>query len=122
MHHFATALSAVIIATVLVSGTSPTPAEAATTSSADKAALKEATAACKAEAKENKIRWPREPEMRKQLRRKDYQTHAGRTSEDCRETGDRCMQGRGERQEEQVAREPQIRQQLSLKRSQGLPS
>jgi hypothetical protein len=58
MHHFATALSAVIIATVLVGGTSPTPAEAATTSSADKAALKEATAACKAEAKENKIRWP----------------------------------------------------------------
>jgi len=58
MHHFATALSAVIIATVLVGGTWPTPAEAATTSSTDKAALKEATAACKAEAKENKIRWP----------------------------------------------------------------
>jgi hypothetical protein len=58
MHHFATALSAVVIATVLVGGTSPNPAEAATTSSADKAALKEATAACKAEAKENKIRWP----------------------------------------------------------------
>jgi hypothetical protein len=34
VHHFATALSAVIIATVLVGGTSPTPAEAATTSSA----------------------------------------------------------------------------------------
>jgi hypothetical protein len=60
MHHFATALCAVIIATVLVGGTSftPTPAEAATTSSADKAALKEATAACKAEAKEKKISWP----------------------------------------------------------------
>jgi hypothetical protein len=44
MHHFATALCIGIIATVLVGGTSfpPTPAEAATTSSADKAALKEA--------------------------------------------------------------------------------
>jgi hypothetical protein len=29
----------------------------------------------------------REPEIREQLRRKDCQTHAGRTSEDCRETG-----------------------------------
>ena len=58
MHHFATALCAVIIATMLVGGTSSTPAEAATTSSADKAALKEATTACKAEAKESKIRWP----------------------------------------------------------------
>ena len=60
MHHFATALCAGIIATVLVGGTAftPTPAEAATTSGADTAALKEATAACKAEAKEKKIRWP----------------------------------------------------------------
>jgi len=61
-----------------------------------------------------------EPEIREQLRRKDCQTHAGRTSEDCRETGDCCMQGGGEGQEDQVAREPQIRQQLPLKRSQGL--
>ena len=58
MHYFATALSAGIMATVLVGANLFTPAEAATTSSADKAALKEATAACKAEAKEKKIRWP----------------------------------------------------------------
>ena len=55
MYHFATAFSAGIIATVLVGGTafSPTPAEAA-----DTVALKEATVAYKAEAKEKKIRWP----------------------------------------------------------------
>jgi hypothetical protein len=60
MHHFATALCAGIIATVLVGGSAftPTPAEAATTSSVDKAALKEATVACKVEAKDKKIRWP----------------------------------------------------------------
>jgi hypothetical protein len=60
MHYFATSLCAGIIATALVAGATlaPTPAQAATTSSADKAALKEATAACKAEAKEKKIRWP----------------------------------------------------------------
>ena len=60
MHHFATALCAGIMATVVVGGTAfaPTPAEAAKTSGADAAALKEATAACKAEAKEKKISWP----------------------------------------------------------------
>ena len=60
MYHFATALCAGIIATALVGGIAftPTAAEAATTSGADKAALKEATVACKAEAKEKKIRWP----------------------------------------------------------------
>jgi hypothetical protein len=59
MYHFATALFAGIIATVLVSGTAflPTPAEAAKMSKADKVALKEATVACKAEAKGMKIRW-----------------------------------------------------------------
>jgi hypothetical protein len=36
----------------------PTPAEAAKTPSPEAAALKEATAACKAEAKETNIRWP----------------------------------------------------------------
>jgi hypothetical protein len=57
MHHFATALCAGIMATVVVGGTAltPTPAEAAKTPSAEAVALKEATAACKAEAKEKKI-------------------------------------------------------------------
>ena len=60
MHHFAIALSAGVAATVVVSGTmvTPTPAEAARTPNAESVALKEATAACKAEAKGNKIRWP----------------------------------------------------------------
>ncbi|MET0721689.1 MAG: hypothetical protein ABWY64_12735 [Tardiphaga sp.] len=57
MHHFVTALCAGILATVVVGGTAltPTPAEAAKTPSAEAVALKEATAACKAEAKEKKI-------------------------------------------------------------------
>src|SRR5215203_2405357 len=53
-------ISANLIATVLVVGIAfmPTRAEAAKTSSAEKAALKEAIVACKAEAKGKKIRWP----------------------------------------------------------------
>jgi hypothetical protein len=60
MHHFVTALFASIVATVVVGGTAltPTAAEAAKTPSPEALALKEATAACKAEAKENKISWP----------------------------------------------------------------
>ena len=60
MHHFATALCAGIVATVVVGGIAltPTPAEAAKTPTAEAVALKEATAACKAEAKGKKIRWP----------------------------------------------------------------
>ena len=60
MHHFATALCACIVATVVVGGTAltPTPAEAAKTPSAEAVALKEATTACKSEAKEKKISWP----------------------------------------------------------------
>lgn len=60
MHHFALAVRAGIVATVIVGGTAltPTPAEAAKTPSPEAAALKEATATCKAEAKEKKIRWP----------------------------------------------------------------
>src|SRR6478752_3954226 len=59
MHHFVTALYAGIIATVVVGGTAftSTPADAATTSGID-TALKDATAACKVEAKEKKISWP----------------------------------------------------------------
>jgi hypothetical protein len=55
MYHFVMALSAGAIATVLVSGTAfiPTPAEAAT----DGSAIKAATAACKAEAKDQKMGW-----------------------------------------------------------------
>jgi hypothetical protein len=57
MSHFATGLSAGIIATVIVSNTAfvPTPAEAARLSKADKFALKQATVACKAEARGKKI-------------------------------------------------------------------
>ena len=60
MHYFAVALCAGVVATAVVGGAAlrPTPAEAATTPSAEAVALKEATAACKAEAKEKKIRWP----------------------------------------------------------------
>ena len=56
MYHFGT-LSAGIIATVLVCSSAfvPTLTEAAT---ADRVALKEATVACKAEAKDKNIRWP----------------------------------------------------------------
>jgi hypothetical protein len=60
MHHFATALCAGIMATVVLGGTAltPTPAEAAKTPGAEAVALKEATTACKAEAKEKQIKWP----------------------------------------------------------------
>ena len=60
MHHFAVALYAGVVATAVVGGTAlrPTPAEAARTPSAEAVALKDAAAACKAEAKEKKIRWP----------------------------------------------------------------
>ena len=59
MYHFATALFAGIIATVLVSGTAfmPTPAEAAKMSNAERVALEKATAACKEEAKGMKLSW-----------------------------------------------------------------
>jgi hypothetical protein len=48
------------MAAVVVGGTAltPSPAEAAKTPSAEAVALREATAACKAEAKEKKISWP----------------------------------------------------------------
>ena len=59
MHHLATALTAGIIATVLVSGIAfvPTGAEAAKLSDAEKVALQKATAACKEEAKGMKFKW-----------------------------------------------------------------
>src|SRR5262245_33947456 len=60
MHHFTTALWAGLMATVVVGGAAlmPTSAEAAKTPSAEEVALKETRAACKAEAREKKIRWP----------------------------------------------------------------
>jgi uncharacterized membrane protein (UPF0136 family) len=59
MYHFAAALFAGTIATGLISGTAFVPAaEAAKMSKADTVALKEATVACKAVAKDKKIRWP----------------------------------------------------------------
>ena len=58
MYHFATALIASIIATVLVSGIAmSTPAEAAKLSNAERVALEKATAACKEEAKGMKFKW-----------------------------------------------------------------
>jgi hypothetical protein len=59
MYHFATALIAGTIATVLVSGIAfvPSPAEAAKMSNAERVALEKATAACKAEAKGMKFSW-----------------------------------------------------------------
>ena len=59
MHHFATALIAGTIATVLISGIAfmPTPADAAKLSNAERVALEKATAACKAEAKSMKFSW-----------------------------------------------------------------
>jgi hypothetical protein len=60
MHHFAATLCAGTMAIVVIAGTAftPSPAEAAKTPSAEVVALKEATATCKAEAKEKKISWP----------------------------------------------------------------
>jgi len=60
MYRFAAVIFADFIATVLAIGIAfmPTPADAAKTSSADQATLKAATIACKAEAKDKKIRWP----------------------------------------------------------------
>ena len=59
MSRFAAALFTCIIATVLASGTAlmPAPAEAARMSKADKVALKQATIACKAEARGKKVKW-----------------------------------------------------------------
>jgi hypothetical protein len=97
MHYCATALCAGLLATVVVGGAFlPTPAEAAKTPSAEAVALKETTAACKAEAKEKKIRWPASRKIRERLHRQGCQTHASRTSEDCGQTGDGCLQGGGE--------------------------
>ena len=60
MHHFVIALCAGVVATAVVSGTvlTPTPAEAAKAPGPEAVALKETTAACRAEAREKKIRWP----------------------------------------------------------------
>ena len=100
MHHFATALCAGIMATVVVGGTAltPTPAEAAKTSSAEAVALKEATAACKAEAKEKKIRWPASRKFVSDCVAKTVKLTPAQLAGDCRKTGDRCMQGGGEGQ------------------------
>jgi hypothetical protein len=60
MHRFAAVIAAGVLGTVVVFSNAfmPIPANAASMSSADKAAIKEATLACKADAKERKIRWP----------------------------------------------------------------
>lgn len=55
-----TALNAFLMATIIVSGAAltPTAPQAAGTSNVASLALKKTTAACKAGAKEKKIRWP----------------------------------------------------------------
>ncbi len=59
MSRFVTVLVAGIVATALAGGTAfmPMPAEAAKMSAADKAVLKQKTADCKKQAKEQKLRW-----------------------------------------------------------------
>jgi hypothetical protein len=59
MSRVVTALFAGVIATALVGGTAfmPTPAEAAKMSVADKAALKQKTADCKKQAKDQKLKY-----------------------------------------------------------------
>ena len=59
MTRFQKALFTCAIATAIVRGaiSTPTPAGAANVSSADKAALKRAIVACKAEARGRKVRW-----------------------------------------------------------------
>jgi hypothetical protein len=59
MSRFAAALFTCIIAMVLAGSAAlmPAPAEAASTSKADKVALKEAIIACKAEARGKKVKW-----------------------------------------------------------------
>ena len=59
MYRFATTLTAGIVAAVLGSSVSftPTPAQAAKLSNAERIALEKATAACKAEAKGMKFSW-----------------------------------------------------------------
>ena len=59
MYHFATALIAGIIASVLISSIAfmPTPADAAKMSNAERVALEKATAACKEEEKGMKFSW-----------------------------------------------------------------
>lgn len=59
MHHFQKALFAWSITTAIVLGAVSTPASAraANVSNADKAALKRAVVACKAQARGKRIRW-----------------------------------------------------------------
>jgi hypothetical protein len=58
MHFFAAVISAGFLGTAVVFGNA-IPANAASMSSADKAAIKEATLACKADAKEGRLGGPR---------------------------------------------------------------
>lgn len=57
MSRFIKATSFIAVLLVCVTAAMPRPADAASPSKADKAALKRAIVACKAEAKDKKIRW-----------------------------------------------------------------
>lgn len=57
MSRFTTVASIIAVLFVSIAAVMPWPAEAASPSKADKAALKRAIVACKAEAKGKKIKW-----------------------------------------------------------------
>jgi hypothetical protein len=125
MHHFATALCTGIMATVVVGGIALTPtlAEAAKTPSAEAVALKEATAACKAEAKEKKISWPASRKFVSNCVAKTVKLTPAQLQESAvKQAIVACKAEGGEGQEDQVAREPEIRKHMPFNRSQGLSS
>jgi hypothetical protein len=114
MHHFAIALCAGVVATAVVGGTAlrPTPAEAARTPSAEAVALKDATAACKAEAKEKKIRWPASRKFVSDCVAKTVKLTPAELQKTAVKQATVCLQGGGEGQKDQVASDPEVRQKL----------
>ena len=114
--HFATTLCAATIAIVVVAGTAFTssPAEAAKTSGADAAALKEATATCKTEAKEKKISWPASRKFVSDCVAKTVKLTPAELQNIAVK---QAIVGCKAEAKDRVAREPEVRQYLPLKRS-----
>ena len=75
MSHFARGLFTGVVAATVIGGVAfvSTQAEAAKMSKADKAALNEATATCKHEAKGKKIHWPASRTIRQRMRHRNSQ-------------------------------------------------
>ena len=94
--------------------------EAARTSNVEKVALKETTAACKAEAREKKIRWPASRKYVNDCVARAFKLTPAEIEKIAVKTGDRCMQGGGEGQKNRVASEPAVRQKLHHNGSQSL--